>query len=100
MKQKNPKGIFGIREFECSFYDDCLDVAAEKDWPQFTCEFCSNCKPRKTANDNIPNKEPPNGSEAENDNKFDDLTIEFFKYVRILNEIEKNAVNNYEKVFC
>ena len=97
MKQKNPKSIFGVRKFECPFYDDCLDDAAKEDWPQFTCEFCPNCKPSQTANDGT-NEEGLNSPEAESLNEFDDLTIAFFKYVNILNDIKRGAVNNYEKV--
>jgi hypothetical protein len=25
----------------CPYYDQCLDLAVEENWPQFTCEACS-----------------------------------------------------------
>ncbi len=30
----------GLRNFNCVFYDDCLDKAAKAMWPGFTCENC------------------------------------------------------------
>jgi hypothetical protein len=31
----------GLRNFDCLFYDDCLDKAAKGMWSGFTCEKCA-----------------------------------------------------------
>jgi hypothetical protein len=28
------------RDFDCELYDQCLDLAANKNWKTFTCEGC------------------------------------------------------------
>ena len=30
----------GGRDLDCPLYEDCLDLAAQKDWPAFHCEAC------------------------------------------------------------
>ncbi|MGC8720072.1 MAG: hypothetical protein ACP5TY_08700 [Thermodesulforhabdaceae bacterium] len=32
----------GVRNFDCPYYDDCLDKAARAMWPGFTCAECEN----------------------------------------------------------
>jgi hypothetical protein len=32
----------GVRNFDCPYYDDCLDKAARAMWPGFTCGECEN----------------------------------------------------------
>lgn len=31
----------GVRRLDCQQYAQCLDVAAHKDWPGFSCHTCS-----------------------------------------------------------
>lgn len=32
----------GVRNFDCKYYDDCLDKAAREMWPGFTCAECED----------------------------------------------------------
>jgi hypothetical protein len=38
--QCRPKKGKGERWFECKYYEDCLDLAAFKNWKNFDCEAC------------------------------------------------------------
>ncbi len=31
----------GLRNFDCTYYDECLDKAAKGMWSGFTCEKCA-----------------------------------------------------------
>lgn len=39
--------VLNQRQFECPVYDGCLDFAAVRNWPSFSCNACSGpgCKP-------------------------------------------------------
>ncbi|RJP82783.1 MAG: hypothetical protein C4522_02755 [Desulfobacteraceae bacterium] len=97
MNQKTPKPIFGFRNFDCPFYDDCLSLAANNDWPQFTCEFCPNASQGQAGGCFQINNNSYH-STIENIYKLDEQTIEYCKYLRILNEIKKDAIDGKEKI--
>ena len=39
-----------LRNFNCCFYDDCLDMAAESNWISFTCRNCPLSRKKETTN--------------------------------------------------
>lgn len=34
-----------VKGIECRHYEACLDIAAQHDWPGFSCEMCNNFLP-------------------------------------------------------
>lgn len=35
----------GVRRLHCRYYDECLEIADERNWPSFTCGECKAFEP-------------------------------------------------------
>jgi hypothetical protein len=45
----DPDLVDSLRRLDCQHYDDCLEVAADRDWPGFHCNGCGGYTPQTPA---------------------------------------------------
>lgn len=44
-KRLIPENVAKYKNYDCKFYEKCLDTAEAADWSQFSCRECSSYEP-------------------------------------------------------